>query len=292
MMIETNKDKLLKLAVMGEIVPSGSSGYRPTWNGVPKMSLGMGGIKYNLRVGDPCYGWASGDHVEPGVTIRGKEKPSPSQCALALLACIGNEARLTSGEAKNEKGVFTGRHAGSDDLIWFPEETIEKLAIGDKVQVKAHGVGLKIKGFEDVRVNKCSPRLLEGMGIEVDGDQLVVPVAAEIPGFLMGSGIGSSQNVEPGDYDIQTTDPDTNEKYGLKKLRLGDIVLLQDQLCMNGRGYYKGAMTIGTIIHGWSDSAGHGPGVNPLLSTVGGRIRTVIDPRANTARYLGLRDDL
>jgi hypothetical protein len=291
-MIETNKDKLLKLAVMGEIVPSGSGGYRPTWNGIPKMSLGMGGIKYNLKVGDPCYGWASGDHVEPGVTIRGKEKPSPSQCALALLACIGNEARLTSGEAKNEKGVFTGRHAGSDDLVWFPEETIEKLAIGDKVQVKAHGVGLKIKGFEDVRVNKCSPRLLENMGIEIDGDKLVVPVAAEIPGFLMGSGIGSSQNVEPGDYDIQTTDPATNEKYGLKKLRLGDIVLLQDQLCMNGRGYYKGSMTIGTIIHGWSDSAGHGPGVNPLLSTVGGRIRTVIDPRANTARYLGLRDDL
>jgi len=188
--------------------------------------------------------------------------------------------------------VFTGRHAGSDDLIWFPEETIEKLAIGDKVQVKAHGVGLKIKGFEDVRVNKCSPRLLENMGVEIDGDQLVVPVVAEIPGFLMGSGIGSSQNVEPGDYDIQTTDPATNEKYGLKKLRLGDIVLLQDQLCMNGRGYYKGAMTIGTIIHGWSDSAGHGPGVNPLLSTVGGRIRTVIDPRANTALYLGLRDDL
>ena len=291
-MIETNKDKLLKLAVMGEIVPSGSSGYRPTWNGVPKMSLGMGGIKYNLRVGDLCYGWASGDHVEPGVTIRGKEKPSPSECALALLACIGNKARLTSGEAKGEKGVFTGRHAGSDDLVWFPEETIEKLAIGDKVQVKAHGVGLKIKGFEDVRVNKCSPRLLENMGIEIDGDQLVVPVVAEIPGFLMGSGIGSSQNVEPGDYDIQTTDPATNEKYGLKKLRLGDIVLLQDQLCMNGRGYYKGSMTIGTIIHGWSDSAGHGPGVNPLLSTIGGRIRTVIDPRANTARYLGLRDDL
>ena len=31
-MIETNKDKLLKIAVMGEIVPSGSGGYRPTWD--------------------------------------------------------------------------------------------------------------------------------------------------------------------------------------------------------------------------------------------------------------------
>lgn len=291
-MIETNKDKLLKIAVLGEIVPSGSGGYRPTWDGTPKMSLGMGGIKYNLRVGDPCYGWASGDHVEPGVTIRGKEKPVASECALALFACIGNEAKLVSGEAKGEKGIFTGRHAGSDDLLWFPEDTIEKLAIGDKVQIKAYGVGLKIKGFEDVRVNKCSPRLLENLGIKIEDNQLVVPVVARIPGFLMGSGIGSTQNVEPGDYDIMTTDPATNKKYDLHKLRLGDIVLLEDQLCVNGRGYYKGAKTIGVIIHGWSDSAGHGPGVNPLLSTKDGRIKTVIDPNANTARYLKLRDDL
>jgi hypothetical protein len=291
-MIETNKDKLLKIAVMGEIVPSGSGGYRPTWDGTPKMSLGMGGIKYNLRVGDPCYGWASGDHVEPGVTIRGKEKPVASACALALYACIGNEAKLVSGEAKGEKGVFTGRHAGSDDLLWFPEETMEKLAIGDKVQIKAYGVGLKIKGFEDVRVNKCSPKLLESLGIKVEDGKLVVPVVAKIPGFLMGSGIGSSQSVEPGDYDIMTTDPATNKKYDLHKLRLGDIVLLEDQLCVNGRGYYKGASTVGVIIHGWSDSAGHGPGVNPLLSAKAGRIETYIDPRANTARYLGLRDDL
>ena len=291
-MIETNKDKLLKIAVMGEIVPSGSGGYRPTWDGTPKMSLGMGGIKYNLRVGDPCYGWASGDHVEPGVTIRGKEKPVASACALALYACIGNEAKLVSGEAKGEKGVFTGRHAGSDDLLWFPEETMEKLAIGDKVQIKAHGVGLKIKGYDDIRVNKCSPELLESLGIKVEDGKLVVPVVARIPGFLMGSGIGSSQSVEPGDYDIMTTDPATNKKYDLHKLRLGDIVLLEDQLCVNGRGYYKGAATVGVIIHGWSDSAGHGPGVNPLLSTKDGRLETVIDPRANTARYLGLRDDL
>ena len=94
--------------------------------------------------------------------------------------------------------------------------------------MKAYGVGLEIKGFEDVRVNKCSPKLLENMGITIDGDQLVVPIVAKIPGFLMGSGIGSSQTLEPGDYDIQTTDPATNKKYGLDKLRLGDIVLLED----------------------------------------------------------------
>ncbi|MCW4036699.1 MAG: DUF4438 domain-containing protein [Candidatus Bathyarchaeota archaeon] len=291
-MIETNKDKLLKVAVQGEIVSPTSRGYRAQWDGQPKLSLGMGGIKYNLKVGDPCFGWASGDHVEPGVTIRGKERPRPSECALALLACIGNEAVVVSGEAKGEKGVFTGRHAGSDDLVWFPDETLEKLAIGDKVQVKAYGVGLRIKGFEDIRVNKCDPRLLESLGIEVKEGKLVVPVVAEIPGFLMGSGTGAGTVLESVDYDIQTTDPKAVKKYNMERLRLGDVVCLRDQLCTSGRGYYQGAVTIGVIIHGASDYSGHGPGVNPILSTKDGRLETRIEPTANTALYLGLRDKL
>jgi hypothetical protein len=291
-MIETNRDKLIEMAVQGEIISPSSISYRATWDGQPKLALGMGGIKYNLRVGDSCFGWASGDHVEPGVTIQGKERPSPSECALALFACIGNEARVVSGEGKGARGVFTGRHAGSDDIVWFGEEDLEKLAIGDKVQVKAHGVGLKIGGYDDVRVNKCSPRLLESLGIEVVDGRLVVPVVKEVPGFLMGSGIGFWPLVEPVDYDIQTTDPKAVKKYGLETLRLGDVVALRDQLCINGRGYYKGALTVGVIIHGASDYSGHGPGVNPILSTKDGRLGTRLEPDANIALYLGLRDKL
>ena len=291
-MIETNRDRLLVIAVQGEIVSPASTGYRAQWDGQPKLALGMGGIKYNLRVGDPCFGWASGDHVEPGVTIRGKEDPVPSRCALALLACIGNEAVVVSGEAKGEKGVFTGRHAGSDDLVWFLPETIEKLAIGDKVQIRAVGVGLRIKGFEDIRVNKCSPGLLKSLGIEVEDGKLVVPVVKEIPGYLMGSGIGAGTVLESVDYDVQTTDPKAVEKHGLETLRLGDVVCLRDQLCTSGRGYYRGAVTIGVVVHGASDYSGHGPGVNPILSTKEGRIETRIDPDANIALYLGLRDKL
>jgi len=291
-MMETNRDKLIEMAVQGEIISPSSISYRATWDGQPKLALGMGGIKYNLRVGDPCFGWASGDHVEPGVTIQGKERPSPSECALALFACIGNEARVVSGEGKGAKGVFTGRHAGSDDIVWFGEEDLEKLAIGDKVQVRAHGVGLKIRGYDDVRVNKCSPKLLESLGIEVVDGRLVVPVVKEVPGFLMGSGIGFWPLVEPVDYDIQTTDPKAVKKYGLETLRLGDVVALRDQLCINGRGYYKGALTVGVIIHGASDYSGHGPGVNPILSTKDGRLGTRLEPDANIALYLGLRDKL
>jgi hypothetical protein len=288
-MIETNKDRLLKVAVLGEIISPVSTTYRAQWDGEPKIPVGMGGIKYNLKVGDPCFGWASGDHVEPGVTIQGKEKPNPSECALAMLSCIGNEAVAVSGEGKGARGVYTGRHAGTDDLVWFGDDDLEKLAIGDKVMVRAIGVGLKIKGFDDVRVNKCSPRLLESIGIEVAEGKLVVPVVKEVPPFLMGSGIGFSPVSEPVDYDIQTTDPRAVEKHGLKSLRLGDVVALRDQLCTNGRGYYKGALTIGVIVHGASDYAGHGPGVNPILTTSSGRITTKLEPNANIAYYLGLK---
>ena len=287
-MVRDNREKLLEIAVQGEIVSPSSSTYRAQWDARPKLALGMGGIKYNLKVGDPCFGWASGDHVEPGVTIRGKEKDNPSECALALLACIGNETKLVSGEGKGEKGVFTGRHAGSDDLVWFPKETLEKVSIEDKVQVRAHGAGLKLLDYPDIKLNKCSPRLLDSLGIEEKERMLTVPVVKEVPSFLMGSGIGFSTMTEPVDYDIQTTDPKAVEKYGLETLRLGDIVALRDQLCINGRGYYKGALTIGVIVHGASDYAGHGPGVNPVMSTKEGTISTKLVEKANIADWWGL----
>lgn len=288
-MLRDNRDKLIKTAVQGEVISPSSGSYRAQWNGEPKLALGMGGIKYNLKIGDPCFGWASGDHVEPGVTIQGKEKPSPSDCALAILACIGNEAKVVTGEAKGGKGVFTGRHAGSDDLVWFPAETIEELAIGDKVQVKAYGAGLKLLDYPDIRLNKCSPRLLDSLGIEEKDGKLVVPVVKEVPSFLMGSGIGFGTTTETGDYDIQTTDPKAVEKYGLETLRLGDIVCLRDQLCINGRGYYKGSITVGVIVHGASDLSGHGPGVDPILSTKEGRLEVKVVEKANIAEYFGLK---
>jgi hypothetical protein len=291
-MIKTNKDKLLKIAALGEIIDPWIMSYAPTWEGKMKMTIGMGGINYNLKIGDPCYGWASGDHVEPGVIIQGKEKPSPSACALANLACIGNEAVVVSGDAKGAKGVYVGRHAGADCICWFKDEDIQKLVIGDKVQVKTWGVGLKIEGFEGVKTNKLSPTLLEKMNIEIRNNKLEVPVVMEIPGYLMGSGIGFAPVTEPIDYDIQTTCPEVVEELGLKKLRLGDIVALKDQACIYGRGYHRGAITIGVIIHGFSDISGHGPGVDPILSSLDCKIKTRIDKNANIALYLGLRERL
>lgn len=293
-LIRTNKEELLTIAVEGVVQPPASLrgyGFSTTYDGQPKLGIGMASINYTVTYGDSTYGWAEGDHVEPDVTIQGRDRPSPSECALAILACIGNEARVLTGEARGAKGIFIGRHAGSDDLVWFPPDVRDKLAINDRILIKARGVGLKIIGFEDVRVNKIDPEALEKIGITVENGQLVVPVVMEIPGHLMGSGMGGSF-LETVDYDIQTTCPETVEKYNLKKLRLGDLVAIKDHYDFYGRGRYEGAITIGVVIHGFSDYAGHGPGVNPILSALPGRIRPKIDPNANMALILGLRKKL
>jgi len=293
-MIKTNKDNLVKMAILGEITPPVTmGGYATTWDGQPTMPVGYGGINYNVKVGDPCYGWAAGDHVEPGVTLQGKERPDPSATAMANFACIGNEAVVVdSKRGKGAQGIYTGRHADEHSLCWFSDEDLSNLTIGDKIQVKAWGVGLTIEGFGTVKTNKLSPILLENMGIEIKEGKLIVPIVMEAPGYLMGSGIGYNPTTEPVDYDIQTTCPEMVEELNLKNLRLGDVVALRDQACIYGRGHYRGALTIGVVCHGFSDLAGHGPGVNPILSSLDSEIKTITDPKANIALYLGLRETL
>ena len=287
--LRTNKDKLIVTAVQGAVSPTGGADYSTSYDGRPVHALGMGSINYTVSIGDSTYGWVASDHVEPDVTVQGTDKPSPWEAALASLSCIGNEALVISGEAAGAKGIYLGRHAGSDDKVWFPKEVKEKLALNDKVQIKAKGVGLKILGFEDVRVNKLSPELLEKMGITIEDRQLVVPVVMEVPGHLMGSGLGFPF-IEALDYDIQTTCPEIVEEYGMKKLRLGDVVAILDAYDVYGPGRYEGAVTIGTVIHGFSNFAGHGPGINVVLSALPGKIKTRIDPNANIAYYLGIKE--
>lgn len=287
-LLKTNEDTLITTAVEGVVQPPGGTEYATNYDGTPIPDIGMASINYTVSLGDPTYGWASADHVEPDVTIQGRDRESPWDCAIAVLACIGNEARVLSGEAEGARGIYIGRHAGADDLVWLPKNAVEKLALNDRIQVRARGVGLTIEGFEDVRVNKLSPDLLQKMGITVEGSELVVPVVMEVPGHIMGSGLGYSP-IESLDYDIQTTCPETVEKYSLKKLRLGDIVAIRDHYDFFAPGRYEGALTIGVIIHGFSGFAGHGPGVNPLLSAKPGRIKTKVDPDANMAYYLGIR---
>ena len=289
-MIKTNKNRLIETAVEGVVQPASGRGFSVCWDGTPKNSIGTASINYTTSVGDPVYKWKDADHVEPDVTIQGRDKKSASDCALASLACIGNPAKVVSGDAKGSKGIFIGRHAGADDLVWFPEEVRDKLNLDDKIQIRSKGVGLSIEGYDGIKVNKCSPEFIEKIGITEEDGKLVVPVTAVLPGYILGAGIGYDANVETVDYDIQTTCPETNEEFNLADLNLGDIIAIENHYDAWGRGRYEGAVTIGVIVHGWSDFAGHGPGVNPILAAKDGEIRTRIDPASNIAYILGIRE--
>lgn len=286
-MIRTNIDKLVKMSVVGEISHPKTSPYTITADGRPVVRPDTGGITYNIRVGDQIADWVV-DHVEPGVSI--KNSDSGANSGLNTLTCIGNEALVTDGEAKGEKGTVTGKHGGIEHiLVDFPPETLDKLNIGDKMLIKAFGVGLELPDFPEVTVINVSPKLFEAMKLSSENDSLVVQVTHKIPARIMGSGIGSNQAYR-GDYDIQMFDDATVEEYGLDTLRFGDIVAIIDADTTYGRIYKQGAITIGSISHSNCVSAGHGPGVTSLFTSTTGKIIPQIDSNANLANILKLRD--
>jgi hypothetical protein len=105
----------------------------------------------------------------------------------------------------------------------------------DKFLVKGWGQGLELLDYPDIRLTNLDPRLLQKLGIRQLGKgKLEVPVAAVVPGHLMGSGVGSL-SMATGDYDIMTTDRKEIARRGLDKLRFGDIVAIADHDNVFGR---------------------------------------------------------
>src|SRR4030042_5075725 len=96
-MLRTNVDKLVNMSVMGEVASPilGRSVYSVSATGTPSVLPGVGGITYNVRVGDLACGWEA-DHVEPGVSVENKENDvrdgKGANAAFHVLSCIGNEA--------------------------------------------------------------------------------------------------------------------------------------------------------------------------------------------------------
>jgi hypothetical protein len=287
-MMRTNRDALLITTVAGEVshpvMPSAI--YDVTHDGLPQILPGMGGAAINARVGDSAFAHAT-DHLEPGVSARHPD--DRHNTAFTLLASIGNPARVVSGEAKGATGVVTGKHGGIDHvMIDFSGETLERLLPGDRIAIRACGAGLTLEGAGDVRAFNVDPDFLERMGIELSDGFLNVAVARTIPAAVMGSGLGRA-TVARGDYDIQTFDDVMAEQYGLRELRLGDIVAIADADNSYGRIYRSGAVSIGVVAHGRSQIAGHGPGVTTILTSATGTIRTRVDAKANVADVLSLR---
>jgi len=287
--MNTNANGLVKVSVQGQVSPPlKRSQFMVRHDGKPVVLPGTGGITYNVKIGDPVTGWA-GDHIEPGVSLKvsGENKVSEN-AGLNILACIGNRARVISGEAKGADGVVTGKHGGIEHvLIYFDDDTLEKLTNEDKVIIKSWGQGLEIKELPDVKIMNLDPDLLKKMPLSIEGDLLEVPVAGIIPPELMGSGIGAA-GCYSGDYDLTTADTEAIEKQGLGNLRFGDLVALQDADNAYGRCYKKGAVSIGVVVHSDCVRAGHGPGITTIFTSTSGKIRPEKVAYANVGDYLDI----
>lgn len=293
--IEINRAELVEQAVKGEISPPAmrESVYRVHADGEVIMLPGTGSITYNFRTGDTAVRMA-GNHVEPAVSLYniGSEggRTGNDSRALNALSMIGNRVRILSGSAAGAEGWVIAKHGGVEHvMVDFAPAIYDDLAIGDSMQIRALGGGMRLTNVEGVRAFNVSPDLIDafnshGAGITADG-KLRIGVTHHVPAKIMGSGLGRD-HVFTGDYDIQMFDEEINQRYNLDTLRFGDVVAIIDADHSYGRIYRSGAVSIGVISHGRSDSAGHGPGVTTLFTSRDGHIEAVIDPDANLKNLL------
>ncbi len=287
--LRTNEDRLVKIAVQGKVASAFQwAEFEVANDGKPFSLPSTGGIVYNVQTGDPTFGW-EGDHIEAGVSAIFDEDKRASRANMGFnfLACVGNKARLVSGEAKGKTGVVTGHHGGVEHVtIDFDKATLAKMTMDDKILIEGFGQGLKLLDFPEVKVYNTDPAVLHKMPIRVaTGRVLEVGVTTIVPAELMGSGLGHN-NIGTGDYDIMTHDPEAVRKYKLDGLCFGDFVAVMDHDNSFGRTYRRGAVSIGVVVHSNSTLAGHGPGISTLLTSAEPRIKPALNPHANLGKIL------
>lgn len=293
MSLKTNADRVVCVSVMGQIASPGFPGlpaepYRLDASGKPYLLPAYGGIVYNVSVGDSAYGWLA-DCIHPGVSISLKD--DIGNRGLNILACVGNTAVVMTGDAKGARGVVTGKSGRFSEhvIIHFDKSVREKMAIGDKIVIRAKGVGLELTDHPDVRLKSCSPELLEGLEVAArPNGTLGVPVVSVVPPHLLGAGAGLTS--EGGSLHVQSGDRDALREAGLDNLRLGDVVALADYDSSWNHGYLRGAVGIGVIGQGDSPRSGYGPGVTLLMTSAAAWIEPVVTPNVNLKDIFNLKD--
>jgi hypothetical protein len=284
MSVRTNADKVISISVMGEVAAPSMPGlpaspYAITSEGVPFLLPAWGSIVYNVSVGDSAYGWLA-DCIHPGVSVTLKDGMGNN--GLNILSCVGNEAMVATGNAKGAKGKVTGKSGRFSEqvIIHFDQETREKMAIGDRIVIRAKGVGLEFPDHPSVKVKSCSPELIDALELTTTEDgKLAVPVVGVVPAHLAGAGAGLGS--EGGSIHIQTADPAAVAAAGLDKLRLGDIVAIAEYDSMWGHGYLRNAVGIGVVGQGDSPRAGYGPGLTLIMTSAKGGIAPQLSENVN-----------
>ena len=288
-MLTANLSDLVAVSVGGMIAHPAFPGlpaepYRLAADGRPFLLPTYGGIVYNVSVGDSAFGWAA-DCIHPGISIR--QADDLRNRGLNIHACIGNRARVMTGQAAGATGVVTGKSGRFSEqvIVHFPCAAREKMAVGDQIIIRSEGLGMVIEGHPAVSLKAVSPELLAVLPHRA-GRGLEIGVAAEIPAHMVGAGLGLTS--EGGSIHLQTTDRAELAALGLDGLRLGDLVALADTDSRYNHGYLRGARAIGVVCATDGPRAGYGPGIAVLMTAPDGALGSYPDAGANIADLMGL----
>ena len=282
--LKTNEKKLIKMSIGGYVTqPSFKNpGYIPDNDGNSVILPGMYGVVNNVKVGDKAFGW-NGDHIEPGVSIDSENVNE--HFALHYLVCTGNKAIVRSGEAKGKTGIVTGEHARN--LIHFEQNILEKICVGDQIDIITHGRGLKLLDFPEIEIKKIDPNLLKSMNFKVENKKLIVDVAIELPIKIMGS--GAELNSEYVDQDLMSGDRSLMKKLKIDQMKLGDLIIINHADHRWGRSYKKDHVSIALCIHGDSVMTGHGPGIMTIMTGTKKNLGWRINKKANLKNILKIK---
>ena len=282
--LKTNEKKLIKMSIGGYVTqPSFKNpGYIPDNDGNSVILPGMYGVVSKVKVGDKAFGW-NGDHIEPGVSIDSEN--INEHFALHYLVCTGNKAIVRSGEAKGKTGIVTGEHARN--LIHFEQNILEKICVGDQIDIITHGRGLKLLDFPEIEIKKIDPNLLKSMNFKVENKKLIVDVAIELPIKIMGS--GAELNSEYVDQDLMSGDRSLMKKLKIDQMKLGDLIVINHADHRWGRSYKKDHVSIALCIHGDSVMTGHGPGIMTIMTGTKKNLGWRINKKANLKNILKIK---
>lgn len=288
-MLKANLADLVAISVGGSIAHPAFPGlpaepYRLAADGRPFLLPTYGGIVYNVSVGDRAFGWAA-DCIHPGISIR--QADDLRNRGLNIHACIGNRAKVMTGQAAGSLGVVTGKSGRFSEqvIVHFPKEIRAKMSVGDQIIVRSEGVGMVLEDYPSVSLKAVSPSLLAVLPHRAE-EVLAIGVAAEIPAHLVGAGLGLTS--EGGSIHLQTTDRAELATLGLDGLRLGDLVALADTDSRYNHGYLRGARAIGVVCATDGPRAGYGPGIAVLMTAPDGMLGSYAERGANIADLMGL----
>ncbi|MGP1395991.1 MAG: DUF4438 family protein [Inquilinaceae bacterium] len=289
-MIAINDADLVAVSVAGAIAHPGFPGlpaepYRLAADGVPFLLPTYGGIVYNVSVGDRAFGWAA-DCIHPGVSIR--QADDLKNRGLNVFACVGNRAKVMTGQAAGTVGVVTGKSGRFSEqvIVHFPKDARHKMAVGDQIIIRSEGVGMVLSDHPDIVLKGLAPNLLSVLPVRETGRSVEFGVVARIPAHLIGAGLGLTS--EGGSLHMQSTDRHELARHGLDSLRLGDLVALDDTDSRYNHGYLRGALAIGVVGATDGPRAGYGPGITVLMTAPAGQLGMFVDPSANIADLLAM----